>query len=520
MVHTPAVECDGRTVAFSRELIVARVNEDQATKRAVDTQLAAPDRGTHERRDIIEQVICSLPILADLSRGDVFLYTLAPDPLTARVIAEAKPNPVPPIYAESQIGRVVRYTDEPAVIRALTRGKPSVHNHRLLVPGHPMVQDVYPIRDGTRVLGAVAIEVSLVESERHRQKSVVYRRAVSRLRSIVMDGQLRGTANLSRLTEHDGAMVVNGDGEIAYISSLAEQLYRKIGYSHSLLHHNVASLRTDESVFFKAVETGSCVEQLVQEGNYTWLKRAIPLIGYQNEPIWSRVIHRIEPRDPVILTVHDVTQENQTERELKIKSAMIQEIHHRVKNNLQTIAALLRLQARRTGTPEVSEMLKETISRILSIAVIHEFLAHQESSNIDMQEVAQRIISEATRSFVDPEKRIHFVLEASSVFLPTQQATSCSLIINELLQNTVEHGFANASEGTVRVRLSTHGEHVVLEVSDDGAGLPPGFDPLQSGSLGLQIVQTLVKEDLKGTFHIVGGDGRGARAVVAFPYAG
>ena len=514
------MECDGRAVALCREAIVARVNEDQATKIAVDTQFATPDRGTDERRDVLDQVIGSLPILADLTRGDIFLFRAASDPLSASIIAEAKPNPVPPIYTDSQVGRIVRLTEEPSVLRALSRGKPSINNHRLLVPGHPTVQDVFPVRDGAQLVAALAIEVSLVESERHRQKSVVYRRAVSRLRSAVVDGQLRGPSNLSRLTEHDGAMVVNGDGEIVYISSLAEQLYRKVGYTHSLLHHNVASLRTDESVFFKAVESGTCVEQIVQEGSFTWLKRAIPLTGRRREPIWSRVIHRVEPRDPVILTVHDVTLENQTERELRIKSAMIQEIHHRVKNNLQTIAALLRLQARRTGTPEVSDMLKETISRILSIAVIHEFLAHQESSNIDMQEVAQRIIAEATRSIVDPEKRIHFVLEASSVFLPTQQATSCSLIINELLQNTVEHGFADASEGTVRVRLSTNGERVVLEVSDDGAGLPPGFDPHHGGSLGLQIVQTLVKDDLKGTFQMLSGDDRGARAVVSFPYTG
>ena len=162
-------------------------------------------------------------------------------------------------------------------------------------------------------------------------------------------------------------------------------------------------------------------------------------------------------------------------------------------------------------------MLQETINRILSIAVIHEFLAHQDASNIDMQDVAQRIISEVGRSIVDPEKRIRFSLESGSVFLPAQQATSCALVINELLHNAVEHGFASINDGNVLVRLALRGDQVVVEVCDDGDALPPGFDPRSAGSLGLHIVQTLVQEDLKGHFSLVDGDGGGAKAIVSFP---
>lgn len=473
--------------------------------------------GAVDQETVLGLIGRGLPVLADLARGDVFVFTSADEPLSAAIVAEAKPSTVPSIYPESLIGRIVRQSDEPAVIRALTRGSASSRGHRLLVPGRPTVQDVYPIRLGTRVVGALAIEIGLVESERQKRKSIVYRRAIDRLRTLVLAGRLAGAEALTRLSEHDGPMVVSGDGEIIYISSVAEQLYRKIGYSHSLLHHNLASLRTDESVFFKALESGQCVEQVVQEGPYTWLKRAIPLLGLDTDRIWRRVMGRVEPRDQVILTIHDVTEETQKERELRIKSAMIKEIHHRVKNNLQTIASLLRLQARRTGSPEVGEMLQETINRILSIAIIHEFLAHQDASTIDMQEVAQRIISEVTRSIVDPEKRIRVELESSSVYLPTQQATSCALVINELLHNTVEHGFASVCEGTVTVRLATVDDRVILEVSDDGEGLPTGFDARNAGSLGLHIVRTLVQEDLKGTFTLANGEGGGARAVVSFP---
>jgi two-component sensor histidine kinase len=204
---------------------------------------------------------------------------------------------------------------------------------------------------------------------------------------------------------------------------------------------------------------------------------------------------------------------------------MIQEIHHRVKNNLQTIAALLRLQARRTGSPEVVEMLRQTTNRILSVAVVHEFLSHDEQSVINVKEICQRIIDEVTQAVVDPEKQIHFVLEGGNIYLPSQQATACALVVNELLQNSVEHGFVNRWNGTVTINLIDDGNYVRIEIIDDGQGLPSGFSVARGCNLGLQIVSSLVKEDLKGEFELIGhvpnGDstakGGGARAIVTIP---
>jgi two-component sensor histidine kinase len=190
-----------------------------------------------------------------------------------------------------------------------------------------------------------------------------------------------------------------------------------------------------------------------------------------------------------------------------------------VKNNLQTIAALLRLQARRTGTEAVSEILQQTISRILSIAVVHEFLSHDESSIIDVKEVCQRIVNEVTQGILDPEKKIRFTLSGSQVYLPAQQATSTALIVNELLQNAVEHGFGARTEGIVSITLEDLGTEMRVEIADDGQGLPPDFSMGEYGSLGLQIVQTLVRDDLKGRFTLVNGSG-GVKAVVTFPKGG
>jgi two-component sensor histidine kinase len=265
------------------------------------------------------------------------------------------------------------------------------------------------------------------------------------------------------------------------------------------------------------MERGVCLEQRVEEQDLIWIKRVIPLVDLDGGGLRSRWRPRRQPTPTgAIVAIQDVTDEMRKEQELKIKAAMIQEIHHRVKNNLQTIAALLRLQARRTNDPQVSEQLGESIGRILSIAVVHEFLSHDETSSINIREVANRILAEVRNGVLDDSRPIALQLDGARSFsLPAQQATSCALIIHELVQNAVEHAFPPGQSGTIAVRLAERGDSLCVEIQDDGRGLPEGFDLEQRGGLGLQIVSTLVREDLKGDFQLV--NGRGVTAVVSFP---
>lgn len=469
-------------------------------------------------RSLLARVEQALPLLADIARADALLYVARGD-AKAVVAAEAKPHTVPAIYPESIVGHVVDREEEPTVLRTIANGSSVQRVNRVLVLGHPTVQDVYPIWNDQRVIGALSIEVGLLEANRQKRKSRVFRRAVRQLRRMVQRGQLEGASNIAPLGEHDGPFVVDDKGYIVYISAIAENLYRKLGYSHSLLGANVANLRTDEVVYFKAMETGACVEQEIEEGDLTWVKKGVPLVA-RHESGWIRQLTPFEDEmDGAIIVIHDLTADRRREQELRIKNAMIKEIHHRVKNNLQTIAALLRLQARRSGSPEVTDMLKESINRIMSIAVIHEFLAQDGSSIVNLREVAQRIVAEVARSVTDPEKRIRFSLESDDILMPTQQASSCALIINELLQNAFEHGYEGRSEGLVQVYLRQIDDHNQIEVIDDGEGLSPEVESGQEGSLGLQIVRALVRDDLRGQFALRNQEGKGARAIVTFPSA-
>jgi two-component sensor histidine kinase len=268
------------------------------------------------------------------------------------------------------------------------------------------------------------------------------------------------------------------------------------------------------------MERGVCLEQRVKEHDLVWIKRVVPLVSDDDEGSSLPLIGRRGPTGAVV-AIQDVTDELQNEQELKIKTAMIQEIHHRVKNNLQTIAALLRLQARRTDNPEVADQLRESVGRIISIAVVHEFLSHEENSVINIHEVSNRILAEVRNGVLDRSRPINLALEgARSFLLPAQQATSCALIVNELVQNAVEHAFVGQPGGSIVVTLAEQGDSLYIDIQDDGRGLPQDFDPVRQGGLGLQIVRSLVREDLKGEFELFpnsNNGGQGVRAVVSFP---
>ena len=188
------------------------------------------------------------------------------------------------------------------------------------------------------------------------------------------------------------------------------------------------------------------MKQTIQEAEQVWVKRVIPL--FPPSPSRGLLGLRTARNKPegVVVFIQDTTEEVRKEQELKIKSAMIQEVHHRVKNNLQTIAALLRMESSRTRSRAAKNSLKQSVARVLSMAVVHEFLSRGDTSDIQMRDVCNRIAGEVSTGMIDPQKRVRINVEGESFSLPAQQATSCALALNELLANAVEHSEGPAAK--------------------------------------------------------------------------
>jgi two-component sensor histidine kinase len=200
---------------------------------------------------------------------------------------------------------------------------------------------------------------------------------------------------------------------------------------------------------------------------------------------------------------------------LMVKSAIIQEMHHRIKNNLQTIASLLRLQMHhKAGSPE--ELLQESIGRILSIAAVHDLLSRADLDAVSFRNIAESILFTTQRNLLEPGKQIEMHVEGEDTMLDASRATSIALVLNELVQNAIEHGFKDVSKGRILVNMSLDKDEIIVDVRNDGKPLPSGFQITSSNSLGLKIVDSLVRETLHGRFSLF-SQGRYTIARVEFP---
>lgn len=200
------------------------------------------------------------------------------------------------------------------------------------------------------------------------------------------------------------------------------------------------------------------------------------------------------------------------------KDATIREIHHRVKNNLQTVAALLRLQARRMDSEQGREALNEAVRRVGSIAIVHETLSQNLDERVEFDEIADRVIAMVAE--ISPGK-VTCRRTGRFGILDAEVATPLAMVLTEVLQNALEHAFGVAESGTVEVSAVRGGSpteaRLLITVQDDGCGLPEGFDPQRTGNLGLQIVRTLVEGELSGTFGMVPAPERGTQVILDIP---
>jgi two-component sensor histidine kinase len=199
---------------------------------------------------------------------------------------------------------------------------------------------------------------------------------------------------------------------------------------------------------------------------------------------------------------------------LVINSAVVREMHHRVKNNLQTIAMLLRLQVSAARGLRAEDVLLETINRILSIAAVHETLSEEGLRVVDVKNVLERVARSIEEMMSTAGRGIGITVTGDGLVLPSREATSLALATSELVQNAVKHAFVGRDRGRIQVHLQSGPEENAVMVEDDGVG--SGQTQASSKGLGLKIVETLVGDDLKGRYESTASPA-GTRAMIRFP---
>ncbi len=197
----------------------------------------------------------------------------------------------------------------------------------------------------------------------------------------------------------------------------------------------------------------------------------------------------------------------ETRRGLELKSVLLRELHHRVKNNLATVAGILQLQRRRTKSSEVRHILAESVNRVQGLAATHDLLAHEDVSEARLDEISRKIVGVANANMSPPDKRITFQVEAESVVIPSRAVTILALVINEMVSNAIKHGMVGRSEGTITLRGKEEDGMVIVQVIDNGKeplSEPPVEEPSENTTfegLGLSLIKHLIG-DLGGRFTL------------------
>lgn len=466
----------------------------------------------------LHRLVSEWQLVADLSFADLVLWVLADDD-SWLAVAHMRPTTGPTTYPHDVVGE--RLPESERVERAYRSGRivrEGEPEWRLRVP---VRQEAVPVRHGERVVGVLTRDTNLAAARVPSQLELTYLTAAGELLQMVSEGTFpypQGLADPEHgLRVGDGFLRLDRTGHVVYASPNALSAARRLGVQADLLGAHLGST-------ISRVSSGSGLEEPrgsaalaavlrfhepreseIEGQGATVLLRALPLVPGG------------EPRGAMVL-VRDVTELRRRDRQIMGKDATIREIHHRVKNNLQTVAALLRLQARRMTDPAARAALEESVRRVASIAVVHETLSQALDESVPFDAVADSVLAMCAEVAV-PEPGagpVRVVRDGSFGVLVAEVATPLAMVLTELVQNAVEHAYAGRS-GDVRVAARRAADRLDVTVADDGHGLPAGFDLAGSDRLGLQIVRTLVEGELRGTLALSPGAGGGTVVALSVP---
>lgn len=463
---------------------------------------------SQDEAEHLRALCTSWQVLADLSFSDLLLYVRVVGDDAFEIAAQLRPFTSQTLYPHDMVGRRVTQPEQPIVERALREARIWAQDDPVLVDGVPIRMDAVPVRYRDRILGVVTKEGSPATSRRPGRLEQVYLQAADAVSAMIAEGTFP-YPDLPRgewPRVGDGLFVLDHAGRVTSASPNALSSLRRLGISQNVLGRFLDDLGVGETPVDSALATGRLLDgELVRGGSHVRL-RVLPLVA-GGAPSGALVLAR------------DVTELRQAERVISVKDATIREIHHRVKNNLQTIASLLRLQGRRVDSAEARSALQESVLRIGSIALVHETLSEAPSDVADFGEVARRIGHMVADGLVFPTQRVDIKVTGSTGPIDAQLATPLAVTVTELLQNAVEHGFPNGRAGTISIELARETEDIVVLVRDDGVGMPVDLfaSTGAAGSrLGLQIVGSLIRE-MGGRFTL-SVDG-GTRAELRLPIA-
>jgi two-component sensor histidine kinase len=442
----------------------------------------------------LSELISEWQMLADLSFADLVLW--AQHEISGFIaIAQVRPMTSATVFTQDLVGTCVPIEERPQLQEVLEAGT-MIRDQDAMKLGEFNVKEEYvPVNHQGKVIAIITRHRNIETMRTPSKLELNYREIANLLYRMVMTGEFpvhdASYRSESAPRVGDGLVRLDKDSRIIFASPNARSALSRLGWSKDM----------------EGVLLGEILESLSQSQEpreESWLNsmsgRFSRREDFENEngnlDLLVIPLSESGQHNGGVVLMHNVTELRRRDRALLSKDATIREIHHRVKNNLQSVSALLRLQSRRVDDEYSRMALDEAVRRIGSIALVHETLSNSARDSISFDEVVSKIMTNSVELSPRPgEISINYMGEFGSI--PAILATPLALIITELIQNSLEHGLANVGS-KVDITVTRDAGLVRVLVRDDGAGIPKDFELKVNSNLGLEIVRTLTENELAG----------------------
>jgi two-component sensor histidine kinase len=471
---------------------------------------------TSQEQEHLSELVAEWRLLADLSFADLLLWLPIrkdekswPDGYV--LIAQIRPTTAATVFNDDLIGTELPWGINSRVDHALASGE-ILRNTQPEKVGEIMIkEETIPVYFEGKTIAVISRHRNADLMRSPSKLELNYREIAHKIYQMVAEGNypIRNSIYSSESAPRvgDGLILLDVNGTIFFASPNARSALSRIGFDKELEQEKLGELfanlpksknePTDES--WQTLLSG----KFLRRAEYENAQGVIDLL----------VIPLTNGADRIgaIVLVHNITELRNRDRALITKDATIKEIHHRVKNNLQTVSALLRLQSRRVEDPTASAALAEAVRRVASIALVHETLSNQSGDYVEFDSVLDQIVKNAIGL---TSREIRFEKSGEFGSFDSKIATALSLVVTELIHNALEHGLAESGD-LLQVLVENENSDYIVSVVDNGAGLPNDFNLEASANLGLQIANTLTKNELSGEIKL-SSDGKQTAAVVTF----
>jgi two-component sensor histidine kinase len=444
----------------------------------------------------LRRLISSWGMLSDLCFADLLLFAPLSGGNNSRfvVLGQARPTTSQTFHLDVLVGRVVDEFERPMIARAWRRNEIVEAEDVVLGRGERARVQCVPVCFNGEPIAVLSRESPLTVGRRPGQLERVYIDTFQRFALMITRGQFPFPDDIwDKFSPRigDGSLVLDEDRRIKFASPNAMNAMHRMGFLSSVIGSRLEEIGIRGHLVKQAYDTGKPQSDEIEPRlNVSLAITCVPLLD-------GDVV------DGSLVIMRDVTDLRRLDRLLLSKDATIREIHHRVKNNLQTITSLLDLQARRLDMGPARTALEEAHRRVRSIALVHEILSREASEQIAFNEIIEPLVRVAAQTALVSDHHVEFDVMGDAGELEAATATPLAVVLAEILANAVEHAFPDGetSDGqppVVRVNLVNDGRNLHVVVSDNGMGLPDDFSIQKTRSLGLSITRSLVESQLRG----------------------